>query len=60
MPCEQQGNRGDEVPEDAWSPRSRVERIAAALRSLREEREAAEAERDAQASDYLGRAAGSP
>jgi transposase len=51
------GNRGDEVPEDAWSPRSRDERIAAALRSLREEREAAEAERDAQASDYLGRVA---
>jgi Transposase DDE domain len=47
------GNRGDEVPEDAWSPRSRDERIAAALR---EEREAAEADRDAQASDYLGRA----
>jgi transposase len=51
------GNRGDEVPEDAWSPRSRDERIAAALRSLREEREAAEAGRDAQASGYLGRVA---
>jgi transposase len=51
------GNRGDEVPEDAWSPRSRDERIAAALRSMRDEREAAGAQRDAQASDYLGRAA---
>jgi transposase len=51
------GRRGDEVPEDAWSPRSRDERIAAALRSLREEREAAEGERDAQASAYLERVA---
>ncbi len=32
------GKRGDEVPSDAWSPRSRDERIAAALRSLREAR----------------------
>jgi transposase len=44
---------GDEVPEDAWSPRSRGRRIAAALASLQEEREAAEAERQEQAADYL-------
>jgi transposase len=62
------GNRGDEVPGDAWSPRSRQERIAAALRSLREEREAAEAQRQAAsaahdqlARDYLdAAAAGTP
>jgi transposase len=51
------GRRGDEVPEDAWSPRSRDSRIAAALRSLRAEREAAEADRDAQAGAYLDRVA---
>ena len=42
------GRRGDEVPEEAWRPRRRDERIAAALASLRAEREAgqrAEAER---------------
>jgi len=39
------GRRGDEVPEDAWSPRRRDERIAAALAGLRAEREAAEAAR---------------
>jgi transposase len=50
-------SRGDEVPEDAWSPRSRDERIAAALASLRAGREAADAGRDAQASVYLDRAA---
>jgi hypothetical protein len=44
------GKRGDEVPPDAWSPGSRDERIVAALRSLRQEREAAEADQDAQAS----------
>jgi transposase len=55
------GRRGDEVPEDAWSPRSRDERIAAALASLRREREAAEAEKNAQASSYLAKAqAGRP
>jgi transposase len=55
------GRRGDEVPEDAWSPRSRDERITAALNSLRAEREAAEAGKDAQASAYLAKArAGSP
>jgi transposase len=35
------GRRGDEVPDDAWSPRSRDERIAAALAGLRALREAA-------------------
>ena len=38
------GCRGDEVPPDAWSPRSRDSRIAAALASLRAEREAAGAQ----------------
>jgi transposase len=47
------GRRGDEVPPDAWSPGSRDERIAAALNSLRKEREAAEAQREQQASQYL-------
>jgi transposase len=51
------GRRGDEVPGDAWSPRSRDERITAALNSLRAEREAAEAERDARAGDYLAKVA---
>jgi transposase len=37
------GVAGDEVPEDAWSPRRRDQRIAAALASLRAERQAAEA-----------------
>jgi transposase len=50
------GKRGDEVPPDAWSPRSRDDRIAAALRSLREEREAADAQRRQQAAEYLGKA----
>jgi len=36
------GAAGDEVPEDAWSPRRRDERIAAALASLRAGRAAAE------------------
>ena len=37
------GRRGDEVPEDAWSPRRRDGRIAAALRDLEAERKAAQA-----------------
>ena len=44
---------GDEVPAPAWSPRDRGQRIAAAAASLRAEREAAEAERERQASQYL-------
>jgi transposase len=37
-----EGVRGDEVPEDAWSPRRRAGRIAAALASLQAERAAAQ------------------
>jgi transposase len=37
--------RGDEVPEDAWRPRQRAGRIAAALASLEAGRAAADAER---------------
>ena len=56
-----EGARGDEVPEDAWSPRRRAGRIAAALASLRAERAAAEAERAAKEAEYLaGAAAGTP
>jgi transposase len=44
---------GDEVPEEAWSPRKRGQRIAAALASLQAERQAAETERQQQAADYL-------
>src|SRR5260370_33807394 len=51
------GIRGDEVPAGLAGPRSRDDRIAAALASLRAEREAAEKERDAQASAYLDRVA---
>src|SRR5579864_6929649 len=47
------GAAGDEVPEDAWSPRRRDQRIAAALASVRAEREAAQARRDADAQAYL-------
>jgi transposase len=47
------GRRGGEVPPDAWSPRSRDERITAALDSLRAEREAAGADNDARAGAYL-------
>src|SRR4029077_18156055 len=36
-----EGRRGDEVPEDAWNPRSRDGRIAAALADLEAERRAA-------------------
>src|SRR5215472_728219 len=51
------GARGDEVPEDAWRPGRREERIAAALASLRAERAAAEAARAAKEAEYLGAAA---
>jgi transposase len=43
------GRRGDEVPPDAWSPRRRDERIAAALAGLRAEREAGQAAEAARA-----------
>jgi transposase len=49
------GRRGDEVPEDAWSPRRRDERIAAALASLRAQREAAQAAEEARAGAYRAR-----
>ena len=56
-----EGARGDEVPEDAWPPRRRDERIAAALASLRAERAAAEAERARKEEEYLAdAAAGAP
>src|SRR5260221_863300 len=51
------GARGDEVPADAWSRRRRDQRIAAALASVRAGRQAAQAERDAQAQAYLQAAA---
>ena len=51
------GRRGDEVPEDAWSPRRRDGRIAAALGSLRAEREAAEAAEQARGEAYRARRA---
>ena len=52
---------GDEVPEDAWSPRRRDSRSAAGLAGLRAEREAGQAARDQQAAEYLaGAAAGAP
>jgi transposase len=41
------GMCGDEVPADAWSPRQRDQRIAAALASVRAEREAVQARREA-------------
>ncbi|HMG64765.1 MAG TPA: transposase [Streptosporangiaceae bacterium] len=50
--------RGDEVPEDAWSPRRRGERIAAALASLEAERQAAEAARQTMEAQHLDAAAG--
>jgi transposase len=53
-----EGCRGDEVPAEVWSPRRRGERIAAALASVRAEREAAEKARQQQADAYL-EAAGS-
>jgi transposase len=60
------GRRGDEVPEDAWSPQDRDSRIAAALARIRAEREAAEqaeAARGAAARarrEHQGRRPGSP
>jgi transposase len=52
-----EGRRGDEVPEEAWSPRRRDERIAAALAGLRAEREAAQAAEEARAEAYRARRA---
>src|SRR5215470_10330810 len=50
-----EGSRGDEVPEQAWSPRSRAGRIAAALADLEAERAAAEQQRAAQAEEFRER-----
>jgi transposase len=47
--------RGDEVPPEAWIPRRRDERIAAALASLKAEREAAEAAEAAKAEAFRER-----
>jgi len=56
-----EGCRGDEVPEDAWSPRRRDERIAAALASLEAERAAAGAEQRQREREALdAAAAGTP
>ena len=52
------GRRGDEVPPEAWSPRRRDERIAAALAGLRAEREAAEAGGRGEGGGVPGAAAG--
>jgi transposase len=49
--------RGDEVPEDAWRPRQRAGRIAAALASLEAERGAAEAEKARKEHERLAEAA---
>ena len=49
------GRRGDEVPEAAWSPRSRDERIAAALADLEAERRAAEEAEAARAETFRAR-----
>jgi transposase len=55
------GVAGDEVPGDAWSPRRRGERIAAALASLRAGREAAEAGQASKQQEHLApAAAGTP
>jgi transposase len=56
-----EGRRGDEVPQDAWSPRRRGQRIAAALASLQAEREAAAAQQQQQEREHLdAAAAGTP
>jgi transposase len=52
-----EGRRGDEVPPEAWSPRSRDERIRAALADLEAERAAAEAAEAARAEAYRARRA---
>ena len=49
------GVRGDEVPEEAWSPRSRDGRIRAALADLEAGREAAAAEEAAKAEGFRAR-----
>jgi transposase len=51
------GRRGDEVPPQMWSPRSRAERIRAALADLEAERRAAEAAEQARAQEFRERQA---
>jgi transposase len=51
------GVRGDEVPPEAWNPRGRAGRIAAALADLEAEREAAEAAEAAKAEGFRARQA---
>jgi transposase len=50
-----EGVAGDEVPPDAWSPRRRDQRIAAALASVRAGREAAERAEAAKAEAFRAR-----
>ena len=52
-----EGARGDEVPPEAWDPRSRAGRIAAALADLEAERKAAEQAEAAKAEGFRGRQA---
>ncbi len=52
-----EGKRGDEVPEDVWHPRSRDERIAAALADLEAGRQAAQARDQARAQEFRARQA---
>lgn len=52
-----EGMRGDEVPPEAWSPRSRDERIRAALADLEAERAAAQAREEAKAEEFRARQA---
>jgi transposase len=52
-----EGRRGDEVPEQAWRPRSRASRIAAGLASLKAERDEAAAAEQARAGAYRARRA---
>ena len=49
------GRRGDEVPEQAWSPRARAGRIRAALADLEAERRAAEQAEAAKAEEFRQR-----
>ena len=49
------GGRGDEVPEQAWRPGSRDERIRAALAGLRAEQEAAQREDQAKVQEFRER-----
>jgi transposase len=50
-----EGRRGDEVPEQAWNPRSRDGRIAAALAGLEAERRAAREAEAAKAEGFRAR-----